>query len=100
MQSTSVLLRAAVYLDIPILATEHIEERVELPAGFFQPRADFLLRGTTRRGAEVQDAAIAVPVDRLDVVGHPAARSSPQVCPVRSPPAPPSTDHDADQPGV
>ena len=28
----------------PILATEHIEERVELPAGFFQPRADFLLR--------------------------------------------------------
>ena len=28
----------------PILATEHIEERVEMPAGFFQPRADFLLR--------------------------------------------------------
>ena len=28
----------------PILATEHIEDRVELPAGFFQPRADFLLR--------------------------------------------------------
>ncbi len=28
----------------PILATEHIEDRVELPAGFFAPRADFLLR--------------------------------------------------------
>lgn len=28
----------------PILATEHIEDRVDLPAGFFQPRADFLLR--------------------------------------------------------
>lgn len=28
----------------PILASEHIEDRVELPAGFFQPRADFLLR--------------------------------------------------------
>ncbi len=28
----------------PILAAEHIEDRVELPAGFFQPRADFLLR--------------------------------------------------------
>ena len=28
----------------PILAEEHIEDRVELPAGFFQPRADFLLR--------------------------------------------------------
>lgn len=28
----------------PILAAEHIEDRVEIPAGFFQPRADFLLR--------------------------------------------------------
>ena len=28
----------------PILAEEHIEDRVEIPAGFFQPRADFLLR--------------------------------------------------------
>lgn len=28
----------------PILAAEHVEDRVELPAGFFQPRADFLLR--------------------------------------------------------
>ncbi len=28
----------------PILATEHIEDRVDLPADFFQPRADYLLR--------------------------------------------------------
>jgi repressor LexA len=28
----------------PILAAEHIEDRIELPAGFFHPRADFLLR--------------------------------------------------------
>ena len=28
----------------PILAEEHIEDRVEIPAGFFHPRADFLLR--------------------------------------------------------
>ena len=28
----------------PILATEHIEDRVELPPGFFRPHADFLLR--------------------------------------------------------
>jgi repressor LexA len=28
----------------PILAEENIEDRVELPAGFFQPRADYLLR--------------------------------------------------------
>ena len=28
----------------PILATEHIEDRVDLPANFFRPRADFLLR--------------------------------------------------------
>ena len=28
----------------PILAEEHIEDRVKIPAGFFQPRADFLLR--------------------------------------------------------
>ncbi len=28
----------------PILATEHIEDRVNIPAGFFRPRADFLLR--------------------------------------------------------
>lgn len=28
----------------PILAEEHIESRVNIPAGFFRPRADFLLR--------------------------------------------------------
>lgn len=28
----------------PILAAENIEDRVDIPAGFFQPRADFLLR--------------------------------------------------------
>jgi repressor LexA len=28
----------------PILAAEHIEDRVEIPVGFFHPRADFLLR--------------------------------------------------------
>jgi repressor LexA len=28
----------------PILAAEHIEDRVKMPAGFFHPRADFLLR--------------------------------------------------------
>lgn len=39
----------------PILATEHIEERIELPAGFFQPRADFLLRV---HGDSMKDAGI------------------------------------------
>ena len=39
----------------PILAAEHIEERVELPAGFFQPRADFLLRV---HGDSMKDAGI------------------------------------------
>ncbi len=28
----------------PILAEENIEDRIDLPAGFFQPRADYLLR--------------------------------------------------------
>ncbi len=28
----------------PILAEEHIESRVNIPAGFFRPRADFLLK--------------------------------------------------------
>ncbi len=28
----------------PILAEEHFEDRVEMPVGFFHPRADFLLR--------------------------------------------------------
>ncbi len=39
----------------PILAAEHIEDRVELPAGFFQPRADFLLRV---HGDSMKDAGI------------------------------------------
>ena len=39
----------------PILAAEHIEGRVEIPAGFFQPRADFLLRV---RGDSMIDAGI------------------------------------------
>jgi repressor LexA len=39
----------------PILASEHIEDRVELPAGFFQPRADFLLRV---HGDSMKDAGI------------------------------------------
>ncbi|MCZ6852853.1 MAG: transcriptional repressor LexA [Gammaproteobacteria bacterium] len=28
----------------PILAEEHIEDRIDMPVGFFHPRADFLLR--------------------------------------------------------
>ena len=28
----------------PILAEEHIEDRINLPVGFFHPRADFMLR--------------------------------------------------------
>jgi repressor LexA len=39
----------------PILAAEHIEDRVELPPGFFHPRADFLLRV---RGDSMQDVGI------------------------------------------
>jgi repressor LexA len=39
----------------PILAAEHIEDRVEIPAGFFQPRADFLLRV---RGDSMVEAGI------------------------------------------
>lgn len=41
----------------PILAAEHIEDRVEIPAGFFQPRADFLLRvhGDSMIGAGILD---------------------------------------------
>ena len=39
----------------PILAEEHIEGRVELPAGFFHPRADFLLRV---HGDSMMDAGI------------------------------------------
>lgn len=41
----------------PILAEEHIEDRVELPADFFRPRADFLLRvkGDSMIGAGILD---------------------------------------------
>lgn len=39
----------------PILAEEHIEDRVDIPAGFFQPRADFLLRV---HGDSMMDAGI------------------------------------------
>ncbi len=39
----------------PILAEENIEDRIDLPAGFFQPRADFLLRV---RGDSMVDAGI------------------------------------------
>ena len=39
----------------PILAEENIEDRIDLPAGFFQPHADYLLRG---RGDSMIDAGI------------------------------------------
>ncbi len=39
----------------PILAAEHIEDRVEVPASFFMPRADYLLRV---RGDSMQDVGI------------------------------------------
>ncbi len=39
----------------PILAEENIEDRVDLPAGFFSPRADYLLRV---RGDSMVDAGI------------------------------------------
>jgi repressor LexA len=39
----------------PILAAEHIEARVDIAAGFFHPRADFLLRV---RGDSMVDAGI------------------------------------------
>jgi len=39
----------------PILAEENIEDRVDLPAGFFRPRADYLLRV---RGDSMIDAGI------------------------------------------
>lgn len=41
----------------PILAEEHIEDRVNLPADFFHPRADFLLRvrGDSMVGAGILD---------------------------------------------
>jgi len=39
----------------PILAEEHIEDRVDVPPGLFRPRADFLLRV---RGDSMVDAGI------------------------------------------
>ena len=39
----------------PILAQENIEDHVDIPAGFFRPRADFLLRV---RGDSMRDAGI------------------------------------------
>jgi len=39
----------------PILAAEHIEDRVDIAAGFFHPRADYLLRV---RGDSMIDAGI------------------------------------------
>jgi len=39
----------------PILAAENIEDHVDLPAGFFRPRADFLLRV---RGDSMRDIGI------------------------------------------
>ena len=39
----------------PITAAENIEDRVDLPAGFFQPRADYLLRV---KGDSMIDAGI------------------------------------------
>ena len=39
----------------PLLATEHIEDRVDLPPGFFKPHADYLLRV---KGDSMIDAGI------------------------------------------
>ncbi len=41
----------------PILATEHIEDRVDVPANFFAPRADYLLRvnGDSMRDVGIMD---------------------------------------------
>lgn len=41
----------------PILAQEHIEDRVDLPGNFFRPRADFLLRvrGDSMQGIGILD---------------------------------------------
>ena len=55
----------------PILAEEHIEDRVDLPADFFRPRADFLLRvkGDSMTGAGILDG------DLLAVHKTPEARN-------------------------
>lgn len=41
----------------PILAEQNIEDHVDIPAGFFRPRADFLLRvrGDSMRGIGILD---------------------------------------------
>jgi repressor LexA len=41
----------------PILAAEHIEDRVDVPPNFFQPRADYLLRvqGDSMRDVGIMD---------------------------------------------
>jgi repressor LexA len=41
----------------PILAAEHIEDRVDLPPSFFKPRADYLLRvhGESMRDVGILD---------------------------------------------
>ena len=55
----------------PILAEEHIEDRVDLPADFFRPRADFLLRvrGDSMVGVGILDG------DLLAVHKTPEART-------------------------
>lgn len=41
----------------PILAAEHVEDHCEVPAGFFRPRADFMLRvhGESMRDVGIMD---------------------------------------------
>ena len=55
----------------PILATEHIEERVQLPPNFFRPEAHFLLRVN---GDSMTDAGI-LDGDLLAVHNTPEARN-------------------------
>ncbi|MXY06498.1 MAG: transcriptional repressor LexA [Gammaproteobacteria bacterium] len=55
----------------PILATEHIEERVHLPPNFFRPEAHFLLRVN---GDSMTDAGI-LDGDLLAVHNTPEARN-------------------------
>ena len=55
----------------PILATEHIEERVHLPPNFFRPEAHFLLRV---KGDSMTDAGI-LDGDLLAVHNTPEARN-------------------------
>ena len=55
----------------PILAEEHIEDRVDIPANFFHPQADFLLRvkGDSMAGVGILDG------DLLAVHNTPEARN-------------------------